>query len=63
MGCNPYCKVWLNSQKSVWAIVPEKPVKADGGKGPADAGNTARQESGRVESSCSKEDVRQKIGE
>ena len=36
MGCNPYCKVWLNSQKSVWIVVPEKSVKADGGKDPAD---------------------------
>ena len=43
--CNPSRKTWLNPQKSVWAIVPEKSVKADGGKGPAVAGNTACQES------------------
>lgn len=35
----------LNPQKSVWAIVPEKSVKADGGKGPEVAGNTACKES------------------
>ena len=35
----------MNPQKSVWAIVPEKSAKADGGKGPAVAGNTACKES------------------
>ena len=44
--CNPCCKAWLNPQKSVWAIVPEKLVKASGGKGPAVTGNAACQESG-----------------
>ena len=43
--CNPCCKAWLNPQKSVWAIIPEKSVKADGGKGPAVAGNAACKES------------------
>ena len=43
--CNPCCEAWLNPQKSVWAIVPEKSVKADGGKGLAVVGNTACQES------------------
>ena len=38
-------EAWLNIQKSVWAVVPEKSVKADGGKGPAVAGDTACQES------------------
>ena len=42
---NPCRKAWLSPQKSVWAIVPEKSVKADGGKGSAVAGNTACQES------------------
>ena len=32
---NPYRKVWLNPQKSAWAIVPRKPVKTGRGKGPA----------------------------
>ena len=31
--CNPCCKAWLNPQKSVWTIVPEKSVKVDRGKG------------------------------
>ena len=44
--CNPCCKAWLNPQKSVWTIVPEKSVKVDRGKGLAVAGNTACQESG-----------------
>ena len=44
-GRNPCRKAWLSPQKSVWAIVPKKSVKADGGKGPAGAGNTACQES------------------
>ena len=39
--CNPCCKAWLNPQKSVWVIIPEKSVKADGGKDPAVAGDTA----------------------
>ena len=43
--CNPCRKAWLNPQKSVWAIVPEKLAKADGGKGPAVAANTACKES------------------
>ena len=34
-------EAWLNIQKSVWAVVPEKSVKADGGKAPAVAGDTA----------------------
>ncbi len=38
-------EAWLNIQKSVWAVVPEKSVKADGGKGLAVVGNTACQES------------------
>ena len=29
---NPYCKIWLNIQKSVQVVVPRKTVKADGGK-------------------------------
>ena len=29
---NPYRKVWLNSQKSAWVIVPMKDAKACGGK-------------------------------
>jgi len=40
-SCNPCRKAWLNPQKSVWVIVPEKSVKADGGKDPAVAGDTA----------------------
>ena len=60
---NPCRKAWLNPQKSVWAIVPEKSVKADGGKDPAVADNATRKGIERVEDSCSKEDVCQKIGE
>ena len=41
-NCNPCRKAWLNLQKSVWVIVPEKSAKADGGKDPAIAGNTVR---------------------
>ena len=29
---NPYCKVWLNIQKSVQVVVPKKSMKIDGGK-------------------------------
>ena len=61
--CNPRRKAWLNPQKSVWVIVPEKPVKADGGKDPAIAGNTVRTGPEHAESSCSKEDVCRRIGE
>ena len=45
------------------AIVPEKPVKADGGKDLAVAGDTARKGIWSEESSCSKEDDCQRIGE
>ena len=31
-----YCKVWLNPQKSVWVVVPRKPMKVCRGKGSAD---------------------------
>ena len=30
---NPYRKVWLSVQKSAQAVVPEKSMKIDGGKG------------------------------
>ena len=62
-NCNPRCEAWLNPQKSVWVIVLKKPVKADVGKAPAVIGNTVRTEPEHVESSCSKEDVCQRIGE
>ena len=53
----------MNSQKSVWVIVLKKSVKADGGKDPAVADNATRKGIERVEDSCSKEDVCQRIGE
>ena len=40
-SCNPCRKAWLNPQKSVWVIVPEKSANADREKDPAVAGTTA----------------------
>ena len=44
--CNPCCKAWLSPKKSIWVIIPEKSMKADGEKDPAVTGNASRQESG-----------------
>ena len=48
---NPCRKARLDRQKSARATVPEKTVNTGGGKESAAAGNTARQELGRDESS------------